>query len=179
MTRPGIEPRSPGPLANTLTARPMSGKYIYIYIYTYIYVLSYIYSYIYVVINLDPGDSQIHILLVNINSLSLSLSLSLFLSPSPFCFPRKSVEVDEKSEELNLGHGCVLTDWRSSFPNMVVWTGKQLLATRDLFEGWMPIGQEAHVIRGCRKVESAKRKNQTNQLTKRSCNRLTCLWCKE
>ena len=24
MTRPGIEPRSPGPLANTLTARPMS-----------------------------------------------------------------------------------------------------------------------------------------------------------
>ena len=28
MTRPGIEPRSPGPLANTLTPRP----YIYIYI---------------------------------------------------------------------------------------------------------------------------------------------------
>ena len=25
MTRPGIEPRSPGALANTLTARPMSG----------------------------------------------------------------------------------------------------------------------------------------------------------
>ena len=25
MTRPGIEPRSPGPLANTLTAKPMSG----------------------------------------------------------------------------------------------------------------------------------------------------------
>ena len=25
MTRPGIEPWSPGPLANTLTARPMSG----------------------------------------------------------------------------------------------------------------------------------------------------------
>ena len=25
MSRPGIEPRSPGPLANTLTARPMSG----------------------------------------------------------------------------------------------------------------------------------------------------------
>ena len=25
MTRPGIEPRSPGRLANTLTARPMSG----------------------------------------------------------------------------------------------------------------------------------------------------------
>ena len=24
MTRPGIEPRSPGPLANTLTAGPMS-----------------------------------------------------------------------------------------------------------------------------------------------------------
>ena len=27
MTRPGIEPRSPGPLANTLTA----GPYVYIY----------------------------------------------------------------------------------------------------------------------------------------------------
>ena len=35
MTRPGIEPRSPGPLANTLNIkRP---KYIYIYIYIYIY----------------------------------------------------------------------------------------------------------------------------------------------
>ena len=31
MTRPGIERRSPGPLANTLTARPMSGIYVYIY----------------------------------------------------------------------------------------------------------------------------------------------------
>ena len=28
MTRPGIEPRSPGPLANTLTAGPMSRKHI-------------------------------------------------------------------------------------------------------------------------------------------------------
>ena len=37
MTRPGIEPRSPGPLANTLTPRPMSGKKKYIYIYIYIY----------------------------------------------------------------------------------------------------------------------------------------------
>ena len=26
MTRPGIEPRSPGPLVNTLTIMPMSGK---------------------------------------------------------------------------------------------------------------------------------------------------------
>ena len=26
MTRPGIEPRSPGPLANTLTAGPMRGE---------------------------------------------------------------------------------------------------------------------------------------------------------
>ena len=32
MTRPGIEPWSPEPLANTLTARPMSGKnYLIIY----------------------------------------------------------------------------------------------------------------------------------------------------
>ena len=35
MTRPGIEPRSPGPFANTLTPRSMSGIYIYIYIYIY------------------------------------------------------------------------------------------------------------------------------------------------
>ena len=27
MTRPGIEPRSPGPLANTLTPRPIVLKY--------------------------------------------------------------------------------------------------------------------------------------------------------
>ena len=37
MTRSGIEPRSPGPLANTLTPRPMSGA---IYIYIYIYALN-------------------------------------------------------------------------------------------------------------------------------------------
>ena len=30
MSRPGIEPRSPEPLANTLTIMPMSG-YIYVY----------------------------------------------------------------------------------------------------------------------------------------------------
>ena len=41
MTRPGIEPRSPGPLANTLTPRPMSGNNIYIYIYIYIYICTY------------------------------------------------------------------------------------------------------------------------------------------
>ena len=46
MTRPGIEPRSPGPLANTLTAGPMSrlklarkfATHIYIYIYICMYV---------------------------------------------------------------------------------------------------------------------------------------------
>ena len=48
MTRPGIEPRSPGPLANTLTPRPMSGKrhiqkdYIYIYIYMCVCVCVYV-----------------------------------------------------------------------------------------------------------------------------------------
>ena len=79
--------------------------------------------------NLDPGDSQIHIVLVNIDSLSLS-------SPSSFfCFPRKTAEVDEKFEELNSGQGGMLTDWRSSFPNMGVRTSKQPLATGDLFEG--------------------------------------------
>ena len=49
--------------------------------------------------NLDPGDSQIHILFINIDSSLLS-----------FCFPHKPAEVDEKSEELNLGQGCVLTN---------------------------------------------------------------------
>ena len=38
MTQPGIEPRSPGPLANTLTIMPMSGQYILKYIYIYIYI---------------------------------------------------------------------------------------------------------------------------------------------
>ena len=33
MTRPGIEPRSPGPLANTLTAGPMS-RFIWLYRYS-------------------------------------------------------------------------------------------------------------------------------------------------
>ena len=94
--------------------------------------------------NLDPEDSQIHILLI---IYSLSLSLSLSLSPFFFCFPRKPAELDEKSEELNSVQECVLTDWWSSFPNMGVWTGKQPLATSDIFESWMPIGQEAHMIR--------------------------------
>ena len=52
MTRPEIEPRSPGPLANTLPTRPMS-RFIYIYIYIYIYmqyiwIFLYIYIYIYI-----------------------------------------------------------------------------------------------------------------------------------
>ena len=29
MTRPGIEPRSPGPLASTLTIMPLSGSFMY------------------------------------------------------------------------------------------------------------------------------------------------------
>ena len=39
MTEPGIEPRSPGPSANTLPTR--------VYIYTYLYFFVYIYIYIY------------------------------------------------------------------------------------------------------------------------------------
>ena len=54
--------------------------------------------------NLDPGDSQIHISIINIDSLSLSL-----LSPS-LCVPRKPAELDEKSDELNSGQGCLLID---------------------------------------------------------------------
>ena len=43
MTRPGTEPRSPGPLANTLTARPLPVDYshksnVFLFIYIYIYV---------------------------------------------------------------------------------------------------------------------------------------------
>ena len=49
MTRSGIEPRSPGPLANTLTARPMSGIHKYIYTYIYTHKDLYIYIYIYIV----------------------------------------------------------------------------------------------------------------------------------
>ena len=44
MTRPGIEPRSPGRLANTIYI------YIYIYIYMYIYIYKYLYIYIYIYI---------------------------------------------------------------------------------------------------------------------------------
>ena len=80
--------------------------------------------------NLDPGDSQIHILLIDIDSLFLSL----------FCLPRKPAEIVKNSGELNSSQGCVLTDWRSNFPNMGVWTGKQPWTTSDQFEGWMPIG---------------------------------------
>ena len=48
MTRPGIEPRSPGPLANTLTARPT----------LYMYLIKH---YIYSKVNLatvDEGDQK-------------------------------------------------------------------------------------------------------------------------
>ena len=48
--------------------------------------------------NLDPGDHQIHILLINIDSLS------------HFFFTHKPAGVGEKYEELNLGHGRMLTD---------------------------------------------------------------------
>ena len=49
-TRAGIEPRSPGPLANTLPTRPMN-RFLFIYIYIYIYIfISYIYTYIYIYI---------------------------------------------------------------------------------------------------------------------------------
>ena len=72
--------------------------------------------------NLDP---EVHVLLINIDSLSLSLSLS-----SCFCFPRKPAEVDEKCEELNSSQGCMQTNWQSSFPNMGVWTGKQLRSNK-------------------------------------------------
>ena len=85
------------------------------------------------------------------------------LSP---CFPHKPTEVDEKPEEFNLNQGYMLTNWRSSFPNIDVWTG-------NLFEGWMPIGQESHMIQGSRKVESANRINQTSQLPERSLSRQT------
>ena len=90
------------------------------------------------VMNLNHGNSQIHILRINILSLSLSL----------------------KSEELNSGQGRGLTDWRSILPTIGVETGKQPLATSDLFEDRMPISQEAHVIRGSGKIESAKRKRR-------------------
>ena len=113
--------------------------------------------------SLDPGESQIHILLINIDSLSLSFSRSFF-----FLFLSQASR--SRWEVWRLEFRCVVTDWWLSFPNMFVWTGKQLLATSDLFDGWMPIGQDAHMIWGSRKVESSKKKNQTSQLAKRSHN---------
>ena len=47
MTRPGIEPRSPGPLANTLLHRTMRYIHIYVYIHIHMYMYAYIYVYIY------------------------------------------------------------------------------------------------------------------------------------
>ena len=47
MTRPEIEPRSPGPLANTLLIRPMT-RYIHTYTCTYIYTCIHVYIYIYI-----------------------------------------------------------------------------------------------------------------------------------
>ena len=46
MTRPGIEPRAPGPLANTLTIMPMARLCPHIYIHIYSYMLTYIYIFI-------------------------------------------------------------------------------------------------------------------------------------
>ena len=48
MTQPGIEPRSPRPLVNTLPTRPMSRQiHIYSFIHTYIYTCIYIHMYTY------------------------------------------------------------------------------------------------------------------------------------
>ena len=55
MTRPGIEPRSPGPLANTLTAGPNTHTHTHTHIHTHIYI--YIYMYIYVEMT-DCGESD-------------------------------------------------------------------------------------------------------------------------
>ena len=74
--------------------------------------------------NSYPRYNQIYILLINILSLSLSLSLSpsiyLCLSLPLLFFSCKPAEVDKKFEELNLGHGRMLTGRRSSFPNFGV-----------------------------------------------------------
>ena len=65
MTRPDIEPRSPGHLSNNLTIIPISNPHMYIFtlytyiyvcvciyicIYVYIYIYIYIYTYIYIYI---------------------------------------------------------------------------------------------------------------------------------
>ena len=48
MTRPGIESRSPRPLANTLTIMQISRKYILVSPWTFQLTLEYIYIYIYI-----------------------------------------------------------------------------------------------------------------------------------
>ena len=127
-------------------------------------------------VTLDYGRQLYYYTLTHSHSLvSPPLSLSLYFHSTFFSFLRIVAGVVEKTEELNSGQKCVLTDWRSSFLKRGVWNGKQPLATSYLFEGWILIGQGANVIRGNGKVESAKRENQTSQLVKRSPNRQTCL----
>ena len=42
MTQPGIEPRSPGPLANTLPTRPMSREYMVLRNYFYLLIVAHL-----------------------------------------------------------------------------------------------------------------------------------------
>ena len=64
MTQPGIEPRSPGPLAKILIIMPV---YIYIYIYIYIVAIekglrpASLYIYIYIYIPTEKNLSRFHL----------------------------------------------------------------------------------------------------------------------
>ena len=65
--RPGIEPRSPGPLANTLTARPMSGHWQQIQANNICFYL------LYIALPCDePGrcSRQIHLVIDKINKVT-------------------------------------------------------------------------------------------------------------
>ena len=81
MTQPGIEPRSPGPLANTLTTMPMSGiKNMNIYIYIYIYMMEKFSAYL--------SNIFIHANLYHhyiINKVFLYLFMALYLLSSKLC----------------------------------------------------------------------------------------------
>ena len=85
MTRPGIEPRSPGPLANTLPTRPMSrvdGKIHFFshthpltYIY-YIYIYIYIYTHTHICMYVEKGKIHFSYMYVVKGKIHFSLSLS-------------------------------------------------------------------------------------------------------
>ena len=86
MTQPGIEPRSPGPLANTLTARPMSSTKSLLLLLSSNNKICYVSSKNKVhLLQLPFSVSLSHTLFLSL-SLSLSLSLYIYIFTQRFIF---------------------------------------------------------------------------------------------